>query len=175
MISEYNKINLGCNDTRIEGFNNIDIRESENVDLICDASDLSMFKDGQLEEIYASNILEHFSHTLTDKILKDWCRTLKKYGTLWISVPDLDHIISSYNKLNYLAPWFINIIYGDQTYNEAYHYTIFNWPTLQNKLYAVGFEKVYKIPVLPYFKNDCSNNRNTMTKELISINVKAVK
>lgn len=87
------KLNIGARNSRIKGFKNLDVQPGKNIDYICDAEVLSQFKDGSIEEIYASHILEHFYHTKTEKVLKEWCRVLKVGGKLYLSVPDWDKII----------------------------------------------------------------------------------
>jgi len=80
------------------------------------ADDLWMFKNGELDYVVASHILEHM--TDTKKTLKEWDRVLKIGGTLGIIVPDgelrprtiLDrsHKVSlSKNTMSYLLKHFL--------------------------------------------------------------------
>ena len=53
------KLHLGCGNKRIEGFTNIDILESEAVDVVSDIVKLP-YSSGTIDLIYACNVLEHF-------------------------------------------------------------------------------------------------------------------
>jgi predicted SAM-dependent methyltransferase len=53
-----------------------------------DARDLYWFKDGVLDYVHASHILEDFALEEWDKILAEWGRVLKPGGRLIIAVPE---------------------------------------------------------------------------------------
>lgn len=165
---------LGGRTTRIEGFLNVDLFEGENVDIHTDASDLSMVKTGTVEEIYASHILEHFSHTRTVDVLREWNRVLKKGGKLYVSVPDFARMVEIYQKHG-LIPWITNMLWGDQIYDLAYHYAPFTAGTLLKSLMDAGFSDAKRIKEMPYGIRDCSHNVDTMERKPISVNVEAVK
>lgn len=131
-----------------------------------------MFKDGEVSEIYASHILEHFSHTETLKVLKEWRRTLKKGGKCYIAVPDFECIARLYPKIG-LTDFMVNLMYGDQGYALAYHYTIFTAPRLMGLCSNAGFDDVKKIKEMPYGLNDCSTLVDTIERQPISVFVEA--
>lgn len=81
------KINLGCGLDILPGYINYDLN-SLKADVLGDAKCLP-FKDGTIEEIFASHLLEHF-HFQDGKIaLGEWWRVLKQDGTLILELPDL--------------------------------------------------------------------------------------
>jgi len=51
-----------------------------------DATDLHWFRDGVLDYVYSSHLLEDFSDT--EKVLREWLRVLKPGGNLVIFCPD---------------------------------------------------------------------------------------
>jgi predicted SAM-dependent methyltransferase len=178
---EYKKLNLGCRTSRIPGFLNVDVdggpfpEKDVEPDIIADASNMEMVESGSVDEVYASNILEHFPHSRTLEVLKEWNRVLKPGGVLWISVPDFEAILRLYKLAGNLNKWMINFMYGDQYHKYAFHYIIFTWANLQELLMEAGFTKFEKLVDLPYRLGDGSTLRDTWTKERVALNCKAVK
>jgi hypothetical protein len=167
------RLNLGGRNRPISGFKLVDLYEGPEVDIRSDCSDLSMFEDGSVSEIYASHILEHWSHTKTVDVLKEWRRVLKQKGKAFISVPDFEAAIRVYNKVGF-CEYVRNLLYGDQNYSLAFHYTCFTFPILAACLVKGGFEDVKRIHRMPYGIADCSTNYDTVLKHPISINVEAI-
>jgi len=175
------KLNLGCRTSRIPGFLNVDVDEGpfpekdRLPDIVADASNLSTIGNDSVAEIYASNILEHFPHTRTQEVLREWNRVLKPGGVLWISVPDFDVMVKMYLKTKNLTKWMINMIWGDQYHKYAFHYVLFTWPNLMKELNDAGFSKMTKSRNLPYGVSDGSTLVDTWEGESVVINAKAVK
>lgn len=82
------KLNIGCASNKREGFINIDINESHNPDVVCDAMDLP-YDDSSVDYIAANMIVEH----LPDRVaFMDECfRVLKKGGILRMTTPYYTH------------------------------------------------------------------------------------
>ncbi len=165
---------LGGRTTKLEGWKNVDLYDSEGVDIRADASKLFMVKDQSVSEIYASHILEHFSHTKTLDVLKEWNRVLKIGGKVYISVPDFDAMIKLYAKCG-MTEFIRNMLYGDQGYTLAYHYTAFTYPVLAATCIGAGFRDVKRLEKMPYGLKDCSTNVDTLTQNPISISIEAIK
>jgi predicted SAM-dependent methyltransferase len=83
------KLNLGCGDNRLDGYENIDLIDGEN------AYPLLRDKDCY-DEIRASHLLEHFGFEDVFAVLKDWSDKLKPGGVLKIAVPDFSKIVKDY-------------------------------------------------------------------------------
>jgi len=153
---------------------NIDKAEYPGVNIVADVAKLDMLNESA-DEIYASNILEHFSHTRTLEILKDWYRILAVDGVLKISVPDFDRTVEIYHKRG-LCPWVVNILWGDQGYDGANHYCAFNEETLTALLKQAGFKDVSRVERLPGNQSgECSNLVSTIDNKLACLNMVAVK
>jgi SAM-dependent methyltransferase len=164
---------IGGRTTKLDGFLNVDLYEGPEVDVRTDASDLSMFETRSVSEIYSSHILEHFPHTKTVDVLKEWRRVLKNDGKAHISVPDFDSCIKLY--LSYGMTDFIrNLLYGDQQYTLAFHYTAFTFATLALACTQAGFSDVKRISQMPYGLLDCSSNVDTANCKPISVSVEAL-
>lgn len=162
------RLNLGGRDTKIDGFLTVDLKEGSEITANC--SDLKdKIKDSSVREIYASNILEHFPHTKTISVLKEWRRVLIPNGKLWISVPDFDSMIKLYQKEG-MTDFIRNLLYGDQLYDLAFHYTGFTFATLAHSALKAGFSDIKRINWLPYNVNDCSRNIDNKTFKSVMIN-----
>src|SRR6266404_5313598 len=125
------RLNLGGRDTQIPGFKTVDLKPGSHFDYQSDISDLSMFEDGTVSEVYASHCLEHFGHQRTQYVLEEWHRVLKRGGKCYISVPDFDVAVKLYLQWG-MTDYIRNLLWGDQGYDLAYHYAPFTFPVLMN-------------------------------------------
>lgn len=82
-------LHIGCGDTRIEGFVNIDNRTTPATDLVAPAWGLQSVPDGIVEYIYTRHMLEHLSPVDARRALKEWRRVLAPDGVLHVVVPDI--------------------------------------------------------------------------------------
>lgn len=151
------RLHIGSGKHKIDGFLNIDIQpHGGKTDAMMDVAKLGI-KSESVEEIYASHILEHFRHTQTIDVLKEWHRTLKNGGILYVAVPDFDIVIDVYIKAGYLCDWVRDVLYGNQ--NDRYsaeHYTSFTFSTLCRDLHKSGFKKMESLESMPYGLKDNS-------------------
>ena len=168
------RLNLGCNHRIMKGYVNVDMDDYEGVDLVADVSDLSALQDNSCSEIIASHIFEHFGHRRTASVLKEWNRVLRPGGKIYISVPDLDRALDAY-RVSGLGDWIVNFLYGDQGYEGAFHYTVFNAQRLSNFLEATGFDNIKKIKLIPGIKDGCSCLVLTTDNQLVSLTMEATK
>ena len=174
MIAEKMRLNLGSRDRSIPGFLGIDCDKHEGVDLVGDVSSLN-FADGSVSEIYASHVLEHFPHTKTASVLKEWARVLCPGGILYVAVPDFARTVEIYIKCG-LNDWVQNYLWGDQGYQTAFHCAGFDSGRLRKILLDSGFSEVSQIDDFPVGnKNDCSRKLSTLDLKPVSLNMVAVK
>ena len=91
MITEKDAIRLhiGCGPIRLDGFVNIDARETPATDLVADAWDLSRFADASVSFIYCRHMIEHLTLAQARQSLVEWRRVLKPGGMANIVCPDL--------------------------------------------------------------------------------------
>jgi len=174
-VKEVIRLNLGANGTRVPGFKNVDLNAGSDVDLVCDVSELKSFSDGSVDEILASNILEHFPHVKTVTVLKEWCRVLKPEGKLHISVPDFDACVQVYLKSGIFGGWLQNYLYGDQYHQYAFHYTTFNYPTIRKLLDDAGFSRVRRVKSLPFGLQDTSEIKDSWFYTRMALNLEIIK
>jgi predicted SAM-dependent methyltransferase len=166
------RLNLGGRGTKIKGFQTVDLSEEHDVQIKSDVSNLWMFRDGTVDEIYASQILEHFPHVKTESVLKEWYRVLKPGSKITIGVPDFHRTIEIYLKIG-LVPWVTNFLYGDQGYPLAFHYAPFTFASLAAQLTKVGFKNIKRLTQMPYGIKDCSSLISNQDGKSVSLNVEA--
>jgi SAM-dependent methyltransferase len=82
------RLNLGSGDDHRDGYISVDLRE-EVADVVCDIRKLEHWADGEVDEILANDVLEHFGADQTRAILAEWHRVLRPGGTLRVRVPNL--------------------------------------------------------------------------------------
>lgn len=108
------------------------------------------YDDETFDYILASDIIEHFPISETNKILTEWKRVLKVGGVIEFRLPNLETICKKYVKGEHDAKMTSWLLFGGQTYRGNYHY--------------VGFDKKWFISILkenglePYDFKESGNN-----------------
>lgn len=106
------RLNLGCRDDILEGYENIDLYWKDPRVINKDVRELE-YEPGTVGEIRAHSFLEHLTIPEGEKALAQWCKWLAVGGTISIIVPDLE-----------MAPYFIGkgkpehaigLLYGKRT------------------------------------------------------------
>lgn len=161
----------GYREGRIPGFLTVDLRKDA-ADVYSDVSDLSLFTDGSVSEIYASNVLEHFPHVQTVTVLREWRRVLKKGGKLWVSVPDFEQTVRIF-LMHGLTDWVQYLAWGDQAHPLNYHYINFTFGTLAKACDKAGFSDIKRVNLLPYGLLDASTIIDNAERKPISLNCEA--
>lgn len=181
MKKEKIKLNLGCGNSKIESFINVDIREEVNPDIVDDISNLDSFEENSVDLIYACHVLEHFGRHEYLEVLKKWHSKLKSGGVIRISVPDIEKVFMMYNN-GVLLSKLMGFLYGGQTYKENYHYIGFDYITLKKVLVEVGFKDIKKWDWrtvehsnIDDFSQAYIPHMDKENGELMSLNVEAIK
>ncbi len=127
------RLNLGGGINPIKGYENWDRSNGH------EAFPLGV-EPGTVDEIRASHILEHFSHTQTLAVVQDWVKALKPGGKLRVAVPSFDAIVDMYLKDSNepIEGWLM----GDHTSNDMSHGAIFNRAKLMMLMKSAGLVKV---------------------------------
>jgi len=128
------KLNLGCGDNKIDGYENLDRKLGSEV------FPLIAYPENSIDEIRASHILEHFERRKTADVLKDWVYRLKPNGILKIAVPDFGKIAESYNKRENMD--YAGYICGGQIDENDFHKNIFNEAELRNAMEIAGLSDI---------------------------------
>ena len=117
------------------------------VQLHGDARNLHWFKDGVLDYVYSSHLLEDFTLEETVPVMKEWTRVLKKSGRLILLLPDeptyrahCDKTGQHYNQAHKIDYFGIDYVRGAAfqcNLKEIYYSGIINTYS-----FAVIFEKI---------------------------------
>jgi len=164
-------VHIGCGDINDPRFINVEARPLKHVHLLTETPSLIEFKDNFADLIYASHVLEHFSHKIVSEVLGNWYRVLKPGGILRLSVPDFDKLVDVYFAKDRNVDSIIGMLMGGQSYETNYHYTIFNKENLVSILEKVGFQDVREWSP----KNMDNWPRDFSRAEGVSLNIEAVK
>lgn len=117
-------LDLGCGSIKAhKDATGVDTYPYPCVDIVNDVSDLWFFKDGEIDGIIASHVLEHISDTKA--VLTEWSRVLKPGGTLIIVVPDAEK--------------------RPNTINEGSHKVALTFPVLRNLIKHHLGHKIIKL------------------------------
>ena len=139
----------------------LDVRPGAGVDFVGHCSDLSVFDDGTVAEIYASHVIEHLSYKHELAVtLSEFNRVLIPGGRVRIGVPDLPTLCALYldPDLNSEDRYqVIRMIYGGQLDPADYHCAGFDEESLTSRLQKAGFVDIVRVSGFGLF-DDTSNH-----------------
>ena len=169
------KLHLGCGKLKLDNFINIDVT-SDCADLKFDFTNLSIFNDSVVEEIYICHALEHFKRRDIVNLLLEWNRVLQTGGLLRIAVPDFEKVAQQYLKNKDICE-LIGFLSGGQRDDYDVHYVNFDIYILEKLLKACGFDNVERYNPFEFLgdKDDYSKchlpHMDFENGELMSLNV----
>jgi len=134
-----NRINLGSGNDYLDGWINVDIDPNTKVDVVADLSEKFPFPDLSINEIKASDILEHFTKEDGLVFLHECHRVLRENGKIFIRTHDLNSIYKSFSNDPLVLTHFI---YGDTSETGIFgaHKYAYTEESLRFTLKKVGFE-----------------------------------
>jgi tetrahydromethanopterin S-methyltransferase subunit G len=139
------RINIGCGHIQPKGFVNVDGRELPGIDIIADATNIPL-EDGEVEEIFSSHLVEHFtSHILERLLLPYWLNLLKSGGTLTTVAPDGEAMLRAVNDGNMTFDDFREVLFGGQDYDGDFHYNLITPDSFTDVLTRAGFVDIDRI------------------------------
>ena len=144
------RLNVGTINKK-EGYVNIDVRDEliydpelnkcVPIDVVSDARNLP-YKNGEVDEVYSDQMLEHLGRFEYMEALEEWYRVLKVGGKLDLAVPDLRAICIDFLEHSEKRRGLLQFFYGGQGFNTDYHKTGFTLDILREDLKEIGFRKV---------------------------------
>lgn len=126
------KLNLGCGENPIPGYDNLDRKRGHEVFPLA-------YPDNSADEIRASHILEHFSFSEARAALADWFRVLKPGGGILLAVPNAVLCLQARNDGDQL--W-SRYLMGGQTDANDFHRSCWSCADLKAELAAAGFANI---------------------------------
>ncbi|GAH16216.1 unnamed protein product [marine sediment metagenome] len=117
------KLNLGCGLRKMgEGFVNIDNRDEVNPDLVCDITKGLPYKDNEVDEITAIDLLEHLERMEVLALMDEIWRVLKHGGQFKHITPSTDGR-GAFQDPHHKSFWNINTwkyYFSDPLYRKLY-------------------------------------------------------
>jgi SAM-dependent methyltransferase len=91
------RLHIGCNETRLPGFVNVDARRTGATDVVHSCENLAPFADRSAELIFANAFLEHLRSDRRACFLAEAERVLAPGGILYLSgIPDFEQVARAY-------------------------------------------------------------------------------
>ncbi len=127
------KLNLGS------GPKELHLKGYENIDRLYGVEAYPLqYDSGEVDEIRASHILEHFGKHEVRNVLDNWVDKLRPGGVLKIAVPDFDKIAVDYVKQVKHDHSPDDYIMGGQVNDNDYHKSLFNRQILKQLMQKAG-------------------------------------
>jgi predicted SAM-dependent methyltransferase len=141
------RLHLGCGETYLEEYVNIDFPPAEHTisnvraDTLCDFTKLH-YEEGSVDEIRSHHVFEHFTRGAALKLLLQWRRWLKVGGTLIIETPDFEGCAEDFLKTKDVNARGVLIrhIFGSEEARWAVHYDGWYEEKFRFVLLSLGFE-----------------------------------
>tara|TARA_R100000152_G_C6775129_1_gene203339 strand:- start:364 stop:948 length:585 start_codon:yes stop_codon:yes gene_type:complete len=152
-LSDKIKLHLGCGEKYLPGYIHIEQDDFPHVKYRTSVTNLNMFKNDSVDEIYNCGVFTYFDRSHAPSVLKEWNRVLKPAGKLYISIPDFEGIVEAYIKSDkdiesrgILGPifgrWEIKGYDGNK--KTIYQKTCYDFKSLEKMLESCGFGSIKK-------------------------------
>ncbi len=142
------KIHLGCGNTYLPGYVNIDSSRNEGAirdikaDLYADVRELE-YQSGSVDEVRSHHLLEHFSRQEALVLLAQWHDWLRVGGRLVIETPDISLSALLYPFVpRSIKMRLIRHLYGSQEADWAFHKDAYSPGKFKLILDAFGFKGI---------------------------------
>lgn len=133
-------LHIGSGSLDDKRFINIDIQPYRTIHYLGDGRRIG-FHSSSVDVIYASHVLEHFSHREIHEVLSEWHRVLKPSGMIFLSVPDFSKLLSIYNGTGDIESIRLFLM-GSQGNPFDFHKNIFDCRSLTTLLEQIGFKNI---------------------------------
>lgn len=134
------KVNLGCGNAKIEGFENVDIDPKLKPDLIVDITKHLPYEDDSVDEVWMIHVIEHIQKKFHFGIFREINRILRPEGILVLAYPEFCKCATNYmNNVKGKRDFWEATIYGRQQTPSDYHVSIIDTPLLTTLLVSLGF------------------------------------
>lgn len=135
----------------------VNVIAGEGVDYVRSCTDLSVFGNGTVAEIYASHVVEHLGYQRDLlKALREFHRVLEPGGRLRVSVPDLQTLCELFLDpgLDANARFHVmRMMFGGQTDEADFHHVGLSEEFLAEFLRRAGFVSVARVERFGLFED----------------------
>ena len=154
MTTEFasDRLHIGCGDYRLEGFVNVDARQTSATDIVHSCADLSFLPAAIFSTVYSHAFFEHLYIFQREACLRSVHRVLKDDGTVvFLGFPDFKRVALAYlnDELGIVSPNFdLRDVYryshgqpehASDWWLEQLHKSLFDVETVELLLKAAGF------------------------------------
>lgn len=137
------RLELGAGDRPTPGYVHQDIRELDDIEIVCDACDVHLHVGpSACDEIRATHMLEHLPYAETVGVLEQWRFALKPGGELYLEVPNLAWQASAYVSGEISDEELVHYVYGEQDHEHNFHMAGFTPGLLGKRLLQAGYVQV---------------------------------
>jgi len=158
LLNDRISLNIGCGESNLEGFVNIDCIEGGQVkpDLLVDISTQKLpYQDNEVDDIWMIHSLEHIEMRKWDFILGEFVRVLKPNGILCLSYPEFRECSQRFlADTNKQRNFWRATLYGRQLYKSDYHVCPMDSNEIKEILESSGF---YRVNFKPESNNEPYN------------------
>ena len=135
----------------------VDVIPGEGVDYVRSCTDLAVFGDGTVAEIYASHVIEHLGYQRDlARALKEFHRVLEPGGRLRVSVPDLQTLCELFldPALDANARFHVmRMMFGGQTDEADFHHVGLTEEFLAEFMRRAGFVGIERVQNFGLFED----------------------
>lgn len=142
------KLNIGCGETKLAGFVNIDVEKKVKPDMVCDLrKQMLPFKDASVDLIQCIHNIEHIEQKYWPAIFAEFWRVLKPEAKLYLAYPEFERCSKNF-LTNYkgLRDHWRHTLYGRQFYPGDYHVVPMVTPEVMTYLIDAGFKSIKATP-----------------------------
>lgn len=139
------KLELGAGNRPTPGYIHNDIRPLEDIEIVCDIREIKDYVEPGWGEIRATHVLEHFSPTEGEEIIRDVRELLILGGIFYIEVPNFGWQTRAHANKEITDAQAVYYVFGEQDYPENTHKNGFTDSSLQSIL--------FKCDYLPFIKD----------------------
>lgn len=148
------RLNLGCGESLLKGWTNIDLYDDAPGTIKMDVRRLE-YPDNYADEILAHMIIEHLPNSDVLPALKEWLRVLKPNCKLVIATIDLDGLCKDWldkektveiDGVEKDYTYNLRGLYGHQSDEGQFHHIGFDFPFLHKLMTEAGFVKINLLP-----------------------------
>lgn len=145
------KLHLGCGNMKLQGYLNIDIRQTPATDMIGDIRALK-FEPESVDEILGYHVIEHMTYQDAIRSLSLWHCILKKGSRLILEWPDLEKICRS---IIMGCSDDILHLYGANRFPYDMHQWGYTEKTMKELLEKIGFTDIKVSEGTDYHIKEC--------------------
>lgn len=141
-------LNIGCGETKLEGYINIDLEKKVKPDMVIDVkSQLLPFKPGTVDQINCIHNLEHIEQKYWPFVFKNFYRVLKPKAALILAYPEFSRCAKNFlTNHRGLRDFWRATLYGRQLYPGDYHVVPMVTKEVCDYLLANGFDDIKYCP-----------------------------